>query len=60
MGITINGTFLPHPADASPAPYRDTLGLEIRNDVACGGARSTTAGPADQPGTSISGDPVHL
>jgi hypothetical protein len=40
--------------------YRDTLGFEVRNDVAYGGMRWITVGPADQPGTSISGLPVRL
>ncbi len=35
--------------------YRDSLGLEVRNDVAYGGMRWIMVGPADQPGTSISG-----
>ncbi|HSI60869.1 MAG TPA: VOC family protein [Ideonella sp.] len=54
MGITIHTTFLPHTdPDASLAFYRDTLGFEIRKDVAYGGRRWITVGPADQPGTSI-------
>jgi hypothetical protein len=33
MNITIHSTFLPHDdPDASPAFYRDTLGVEVRND----------------------------
>jgi predicted enzyme related to lactoylglutathione lyase len=39
--------------DAPLAFYRDTLGFEVRNDVAYGGMRRITVGPADQPGTSI-------
>jgi hypothetical protein len=31
-----------------------------RNDVGYGGMRSVTVGPADRPGTSISGLPVRL
>jgi catechol 2,3-dioxygenase-like lactoylglutathione lyase family enzyme len=59
MDITIHSTFLPHDdPDASLAFYRDTLGFEVRNDVAYGGMRWITVGPADQPGTSISGLPV--
>jgi catechol 2,3-dioxygenase-like lactoylglutathione lyase family enzyme len=59
MDVTIHWTFLPHDdPDASLAFYRDTLGFEIRNDVGYGGMRWITAGPADQPGTSISGLPV--
>ena len=61
MDITIHGTFLPHDdPDASLAFYRDALGFEVRNDVASGGMRWITVGPADQPGTSISGLPVRL
>jgi uncharacterized glyoxalase superfamily protein PhnB len=54
MNITIHSTFLPHDdPDASLAFYRDTLGFEVRNDVAYGGMRWITVGSADQPGTSI-------
>jgi catechol 2,3-dioxygenase-like lactoylglutathione lyase family enzyme len=54
MDITIHSTFLPHgDPDASLAFYRDTLGFEVRNDVAYGGMRWITVGPADQPRTSI-------
>ena len=61
MDITIHATFLPHDdPDASLAFYRDTLGFEVRNDVGYGGMRWITVGPADQPGTSISGLPVRL
>jgi catechol 2,3-dioxygenase-like lactoylglutathione lyase family enzyme len=61
MDITIHGTCLPHhDPDASLACYRDTLGFEVRNDVADGGMRWITVGPADQSGTSISGLPVRL
>ncbi len=61
MDLTIHWTFLPDDApDASLAFYRDMLGFEVRNDVAYGGMRWITAGPADQPGTSISGLPVRL
>ena len=45
-------TILPHDdPDASLAFYRDTLGFEVRSDVASGGMRWITVGPADQPGT---------
>jgi hypothetical protein len=61
MDLTIQSTSLPHnDPDASLALYRDTLGFEARNDVAYGGMRWITAGPADQPGTSIFGLPVRL
>ena len=54
MDITIHQTFLPHDdPDASLAFYRDSLGFEVRNDVAFGGMRWITVGSADQPGTSI-------
>ena len=54
MDITIHMTFLPHnDPDASLAFYRDTLGFEVRNDVAYGGMHWITVGPAGQPGTSI-------
>jgi hypothetical protein len=46
--------------DASLAFYRDTLGFEVRNNVRYGGMRWIAVGPADQPGTSISGLPVRL
>jgi catechol 2,3-dioxygenase-like lactoylglutathione lyase family enzyme len=61
MDLTIHWAFVPHDhPDASQAFYRDTLGFEVRNDVAYGGMRWIMAGPADQPGTSISGLPVRL
>jgi catechol 2,3-dioxygenase-like lactoylglutathione lyase family enzyme len=54
MNITIHASFLPHDdPDASLAFYRDTLGFEVRNEVAYGEMRWITVGPADQPGTSI-------
>jgi catechol 2,3-dioxygenase-like lactoylglutathione lyase family enzyme len=54
MDITIHQTFLAHDdPDASLAFYRDTLGFEVRNDVAYGGMRWITVGPADQPDMSI-------
>jgi catechol 2,3-dioxygenase-like lactoylglutathione lyase family enzyme len=54
MDITIHASFLPQDdPDAALAFYRDTLGFEVRNDVAYGGLRWITVGPADQPGTSI-------
>jgi catechol 2,3-dioxygenase-like lactoylglutathione lyase family enzyme len=49
MDITIHSTFLPHEdPDASLAFYRDTLGFEVRNEVAYGGRRWITVGPVDQ------------
>jgi uncharacterized glyoxalase superfamily protein PhnB len=54
MDITIHSTFLPHnDPEAALAFYRDTLGFEVRNDVAYGGMRWITVGPEGQPGTSI-------
>jgi predicted enzyme related to lactoylglutathione lyase len=54
MDINIHSTFLPHDdPEASLAFYRDTLGWEVRNDVAYNEMRWITVGPADQPGTSI-------
>jgi len=54
MKITIHSSFLPHDdPDASLAFYRDALGFEVRGDVAYGGMRWITVGPADQPDTSI-------
>ena len=54
MDITIHSSFLPHNgADAALAFYRDTLGFEVRKDVAYNGMRWITVGPAGQPDTSI-------
>jgi catechol 2,3-dioxygenase-like lactoylglutathione lyase family enzyme len=54
MSLTIHQTFLPaDDPDSSLAFYRDTLGFEVRNDVAYGGRRWITVGPPDQPYTSI-------
>lgn len=54
MDISIHSSFLPHDdAEAALAFYRDTLGFELRNDVAYGGNRWLTVGPAGQPGVSI-------
>ncbi len=54
MDITIHHSFLPHnDHEASLAFYRDTLGFEVRNDVAYGDMHWITVGPAGQPGTSI-------
>jgi catechol 2,3-dioxygenase-like lactoylglutathione lyase family enzyme len=58
MAITIHATFLRRDdPDASLAFYRDALGFEVRNDVAHGGIRWITVGPAHQPGTSIVREP---
>jgi len=54
MNLTIHQTFLPaDDPEKSLAFYRDTLGFEVRNDVAYGGKRWITVGPPDQPHTSI-------
>ena len=54
MNLSIHSTFLPHTdPKASLAFYRDTLGFEVRNDVAYGGKRWITVGPVGQSGTSI-------
>ena len=54
MDISIHASFLPQTdPDASLAFYRDTLGFEVRNDVAYHGLRWITVGPPGQPGTSI-------
>ena len=61
MGITIHYTFLPHnDPEASLAFYRDTLGFEVRNDVAYNGMHWITVGPADQPDMSIVLEPPAL
>lgn len=54
MDISIHSTFLPHTdPDASLAFYRDTLGFEVRHDVAYGALRWITVGQAGEPGVSI-------
>ncbi len=54
MELRIHSTFLPHDdPDAALAFYRDILGFEVRKDVAYGGLRWITVGPAGQPDTSI-------
>ena len=54
MDITIHQTFLPlDDPDAALSFYRDTLGFEVRNDVAFGAMRWITVGPPGQPGTSV-------
>jgi len=54
MDIIIHYAFLPQTdPDAALAFYRDTLGFELRNDVAYNGMRWLTVGPANQPETSI-------
>jgi catechol 2,3-dioxygenase-like lactoylglutathione lyase family enzyme len=54
MDLSIHQAYLPQDdPDAALAFYRDTLGFEIRNDVAYQGLRWITVGPAGQPETSI-------
>lgn len=54
MTITIHSSYLPHQdAEASLGFYRDTLGFEVRNDVAYGDMRWLTVGPAGQPDVAI-------
>ena len=54
MDISIYSSFLPQvDPEASLAFYRDTLGFEVRKDVAYGGMRWITVGPKGQPETSI-------
>jgi catechol 2,3-dioxygenase-like lactoylglutathione lyase family enzyme len=54
MDLTIHASFLPHDdPDAALAFWRDSLGVEVRNDAGYGGLRWITVGPAGQPATSI-------
>jgi catechol 2,3-dioxygenase-like lactoylglutathione lyase family enzyme len=54
MNLTLSTCFvLVHDPDLSLSFYRDTLGLELRNDVARGDFRWITVGAADQPGVAI-------
>ncbi|WP_031469656.1 VOC family protein [Sciscionella sediminilitoris] len=54
MDISIYSSFLPHTdPEASLAFYRDTLGFEVRQDVAYQGMHWITLGPEGQPDTSI-------
>lgn len=54
MDLSIHTTFLPHTdPEASLSFYRDTLGFEVRKDVAYGGQRWITVGPAGQPETNL-------
>ena len=54
MDITIHYAFLPHTdPDAALGFYRDTLGMEVRNDVGYQGLRWIVVGPSDQPDISI-------
>ena len=54
MNITIHASFLPqNDPDAALAFYRDTLGLEVRNEVENGGFRWITLSTASQPEIEI-------
>ena len=54
MNLTLSTCFvLVHDPDLSLSFYRDTLGLELRNDVARGDFRWITVGAAEQPGVAI-------
>jgi catechol 2,3-dioxygenase-like lactoylglutathione lyase family enzyme len=54
MDLTLSQCFvLVHDPDLALGFYRDTLGLELRNDVAKGDFRWITVGAAAQPGVSI-------
>jgi catechol 2,3-dioxygenase-like lactoylglutathione lyase family enzyme len=54
MNLTLSTCFvLVHDPDLALAFYRDTLGLELRNDVAKGEFRWITVGADSQPGVAI-------
>ncbi|HEX3734528.1 MAG TPA: VOC family protein [Solirubrobacterales bacterium] len=54
MNLTLSSCFvLVHDPDLALAFYRDTLGLELRNDVAKGDFRWLTVGAASQPGVAV-------
>jgi catechol 2,3-dioxygenase-like lactoylglutathione lyase family enzyme len=54
MNLTLSQCFvLVHEPDLALAFYRDTLGLELRNDVARENFRWITVGAAAQPGVAI-------
>jgi hypothetical protein len=54
MDLTLATCFvLIHDPDLALAFYRDTLGLEVRNDVANGDFRWITVGGSSQPGVNI-------
>ena len=54
MNLTLSTCFVPvHDPDLALAFYRDTLGLELRNDVAREDFRWITVGAASQPDVSI-------
>jgi len=54
MNLTLSTCFvLVHDPDVALAFYRDTLGLELRNDVARGDFRWITVGAGTQPDVAI-------
>src|SRR4249919_2449545 len=54
MNLTLSQCFvLVHDPDVALTFYRDTLGLELRNDVARDDFRWITVGAASQPGVAI-------
>lgn len=54
MDLTLSQCFvIVHDPDRALTFYRDTLGLEVRNDVANEGSRWITVGAPSQPGVSI-------
>lgn len=54
MNLTLSQCFvLVHDPERALGFYRDTLGLELRNDVARGDFRWITVGAAAQPGVAI-------
>lgn len=54
MNLTLSTCFvIVHDPDLALAFYRDTLGLELRNDVAREDFRWITVGAASQPGVAI-------
>jgi len=54
MNLTLSTCFvLAHDPEQALSFYRDTLGLELRNDVARGDFRWITVGGASQPGVGI-------
>ena len=54
MNLTLSQCFvIVHDPDQALAFYRDTLGLELRNDVAKGDFRWITVGAAAQPGVAV-------
>ena len=54
MDLTLSRCFvIVNDPDRALAFYRDTLGLELRNDVARDGFRWITVGAASQPGVAI-------